>query len=48
VAKVIPFILATRLHYGDWREIFWLCAGAFVLLAVAMLFVDSTKTLRDS
>jgi hypothetical protein len=48
VANVIPFILATRAHYGDWREIFWLCAGAFVLLAVALLFVDSTKSLRES
>lgn len=48
VATVIPFILATRLHYADWREIFWLCAGGFVLLAVALLFVDSTQSLRDS
>jgi MFS family permease len=48
VARVIPFILATRLHYADWREIFWLCACAFFLLAVALLFVDSTRSLRDS
>jgi MFS family permease len=48
VARVIPFILGTRLHYADWREIFWLCACAFVLLAVALLFVDSTRSLRDS
>ena len=48
VARVIPFILATRLHYADWREIFWLCAGGFVLLGVALLFVDSTRSLRDS
>lgn len=48
VARVIPFILGTRLHYADWREIFWLCACAFVLLGVAMLFVDSTRSLRDS
>ncbi len=46
VAKVIPFILGTRLHYADWREIFWLCAGGFVLMAVALLFVDSTRSLR--
>jgi sugar phosphate permease len=46
VAKVIPFILGTRLHYADWREIFWLCAGGFVLLAVALLFVDSTRSLQ--
>jgi len=48
VARVIPFILATRLHYADWREIFWLCAGGFFLLGVALLFVDSTRSLRDS
>jgi len=48
VARVIPFILGTRLHYCDWREIFWLCAGGFVLLAVALLFVDTTRSLRDS
>jgi MFS family permease len=48
VARVIPFILGTRLHYADWREIFWLCACAFVLLGVALLFVDSTRSLRDS
>jgi MFS family permease len=48
VARVIPFVLATRLHYADWREIFWLCAGGFVLLAGALLMVDSTRTLRDA
>jgi hypothetical protein len=48
VAKVIPFILGTRMHYEDWREILWLCAGGFVLLAVAMLAVDSTRALEDS
>jgi MFS family permease len=47
VAKVIPFILGTRLHYSDWREIFWMCAGGFVLMAVALLFVDSTRSLVD-
>jgi MFS family permease len=48
VAKVIPFILGTRLHYADWREIFWLCAGGFVLLGGSMLLVDSTRSLGDS
>jgi MFS family permease len=48
VAKVIPFILVTRLHYADWREIFWVCAGGFVLLGVALLFVDSTRPLGVS
>lgn len=48
VAKVIPLVLATRLHYADWREIFWLCAGGFVLLGLAPLLVDSTRTLNDS
>lgn len=45
VAKLIPFVLTTRLHYGDWREIFWLCAGAFLLLGVAPLFIDTTRPL---
>src|SRR5262249_4427257 len=48
VARLIPFILATRLHYSDWREIFWLCAFAFVLLGVALLFVDSTRSLQEA
>ena len=46
VAKVIPMILAsTMFHYSDWREIFWLCAGGFVLLGLSSLLVDSTKPL---
>jgi hypothetical protein len=48
VARVIPFILGTRLHHADWREIFWLCAGGFVLLAVSLLFVDCTRPLEES
>jgi ACS family glucarate transporter-like MFS transporter len=47
VAKVIPFVLATQFHYGDWREIFWLCTCGFVLLSIAPLFVDSTRTLAE-
>ena len=48
VAKLIPFILGTSLHYGDWREIFWMCAGGFVLLGTAAMLVDSAKPLTDS
>jgi MFS family permease len=45
VAKVIPMILASAIHFSDWREIFWLCAGGFVLLGLSVLLVDSTKPL---
>ena len=47
VAKVIPFVLATQYHFSDWREIFWLTAGGFVLLGAAPMLVDSTRTLTD-
>lgn len=47
VARVIPFILSTQLHFTDWREIFWMCAGAFVLLGFAILMVDSTRRLAE-
>jgi nitrate/nitrite transporter NarK len=48
VAKVIPLILGNAaLHYADWREVFWLCAGGFVLLGLSVLLVDSTKPLAD-
>jgi nitrate/nitrite transporter NarK len=46
VAKLIPMIIATTWHRADWSEIFWLCAGAFVMLALCSLAVDSTRTLR--
>ncbi len=46
VAKLIPMIIATTWHRADWSEIFWLCAGAFVTLALCSLAVDSTRTLR--
>ncbi len=46
VAKLIPFVLATSIHFTDWREIFWICAGGFVLLGSAAMMVDSTKTLQ--
>jgi hypothetical protein len=48
VARVIPFMPATRLHYADWRKTFWLCEFAFLRLALALLFVDSTRSLRNS
>ena len=48
VAKLIPFILGTSLHYRDWREIFWMCAGGFALLGTAAMLVDSAKPLTDS
>ncbi|MCZ2146229.1 MAG: MFS transporter [Bryobacterales bacterium] len=47
VARVIPFMLSTQLHFADWREIFWMCAGAFVLLGLAILMVDSTRRLAE-
>jgi sugar phosphate permease len=48
VAKVIPLILASRLHFADWREVFWMCAAGFVVLGVAALFIDSTRPLADT
>ncbi len=47
VAKLIPFVLGTSLHFADWREIFWICAGGFVLLGTSALLVDSAKPLKD-
>ncbi|MBY0508274.1 MAG: MFS transporter [Bryobacteraceae bacterium] len=46
VAKLIPFVLGTSLHFADWREIFWICAGGFVLLGSMSMLVDSRKPLR--
>ncbi len=49
VAKWIPLALASPLHRADWSEVFWMCAAGFVVLAVAILFVDSTRPLiRES
>lgn len=45
VAKWIPLALASTLHRADWSEVFWMCAGAFVVFAVSILFVDSTRPL---
>jgi nitrate/nitrite transporter NarK len=47
VAKVIPMILGSALHWPDWREVFWMCAAGFVVLAVSSLFIDSTRPLAD-
>lgn len=47
VAKVIPLVIGSALHFRDWREIFWLCAGGFVLLGLASMLVDSTKPLQE-
>jgi MFS family permease len=46
VAKLIPMIIATTWHQTSWSEIFWICAGAFVMLAVCSLAIDSTRTLQ--
>lgn len=46
IAQVIPRILASSYHFSDWREIFWLCAGGFILLGLSLSLVDSTKTLK--
>ncbi len=50
VARWIPLALASSWHYADWSEVFWMCAGGFVVLATAILLVDSTRPLiaRDA
>lgn len=45
VAKVIPLALASSFHQANWSEVFGMCAGGFVLLAVCALFVDNTRPL---
>jgi sugar phosphate permease len=47
VAICIPRALASSLHRPDWSEVFWMCAGAFVVFAGAALFVDSTQPLEE-
>jgi len=47
VAKLIPMIIGSSWHHADWREVFWICAGGFVLLGTSSLFIDSTKPLAD-
>ncbi|MCS7023832.1 MAG: MFS transporter [Bryobacteraceae bacterium] len=46
VAKIIPMVLASPLHYADWREVFWLCAGGFALLGLCALLVDATRSIE--
>jgi nitrate/nitrite transporter NarK len=48
VARCVPLILASFLHRADWSEVFWICAGAFVVCAASVLFVDSTRPLEAS
>jgi nitrate/nitrite transporter NarK len=47
VAQIIPFMLTTKAHFGDWREVFWMCAGGFVLLGLCSLFLDSNRRLVE-
>jgi sugar phosphate permease len=47
VAQIIPFMLTTQVHYSNWREIFWMCAGGFLLLGVCSLFLDSNRRLVE-
>ncbi len=48
VSKLIPMIIGSSLHRADWREVFWMCAAGFIVLAVSSLFIDSTRTLADT
>jgi MFS family permease len=48
VSKLIPFLIGSSLHRPDWQEVFWMCAGGFVVLAASSLFIDSTRTLADT
>lgn len=48
IAKAIPLALASTLHHADWSEVFWMCAGSFLVFAASALFIDSTKMLGHS
>ncbi len=48
VAKVIPLLLASTFHFADWREVFWMCAAGFLVLAASALLIDSTRPLGDT
>jgi MFS family permease len=48
VAKLIPLVIGSSLHRSDWREVFWMCATGFIVLALSSLFIDSTRTLADA
>lgn len=45
IARLIPFVLSLSWHRADWSEVFYLCAGGFVVLGLAALCVDATKPL---
>lgn len=47
IAKVIPTVRKSQFRFDDWREVFWLCAAGFVLLAVCLCFVDSEQKLKS-
>jgi ACS family glucarate transporter-like MFS transporter len=46
VAWLLPRMLQLT-HRPDWSEIFWLCAAAFLVSAISVLWVDSTKPLEE-
>lgn len=48
VSKLIPLLIGSSLHRPDWQEVFWMCAGGFILLAASSLFIDSTRTLAHT
>ncbi len=43
VAKVIPWLIASRFHCTDWRETFFLCGAGFLTLGLSALAVDAQK-----
>jgi hypothetical protein len=43
VAKVIPWLIASRFHCADWRETFFLCGAGFLTLGLSALAVDAQK-----
>jgi ACS family glucarate transporter-like MFS transporter len=47
LAWCIPRVLSSPAHRADWSEIFWLCAGAFLIAGVSIFGVDSTKPLTE-
>ncbi len=47
VAKLIPLVLMQSLFWPDWRAVFWLCAGGFLMCGAAALMVDSTRGLGE-
>ncbi len=48
IAKVIPTILLSSLHFADWREVFWLCAAGFAVVIAASMAINATKPLSAS